>query len=53
MTTPTSFNFDADLTGTPNKPIFTVARSRVYAAMEGYDAVIFAYGQTASRKTTL
>ena len=47
-----SFNFDAILTGTPNKPIYTtVARSHVQAAMEGYNAVIFAYGQTASGKT--
>ncbi|KAF9483551.1 kinesin-domain-containing protein [Pholiota conissans] len=47
-----SFNFDAVLTGTPNKPIYTtVARSHVQAAMEGYNAVIFAYGQTASGKT--
>ena len=46
------FNFDAVLTGTPNKPIYTtVARSHVHAAMEGYNAVIFAYGQTASGKT--
>ncbi|KAG6828443.1 hypothetical protein H0H92_007970 [Tricholoma furcatifolium] len=51
--TPTqSFNFDSILTGTPNKPIYTtVARSHVHAAMEGYNAVIFAYGQTASGKT--
>ncbi|KAF9067049.1 P-loop containing nucleoside triphosphate hydrolase protein [Rhodocollybia butyracea] len=49
---PTSFTFDAILTGSPNKPIFTtVARSHVVAAMEGYNAVIFAYGQTASGKT--
>ncbi|KAG6836893.1 hypothetical protein H0H93_001724 [Arthromyces matolae] len=47
-----SFNFDSILTGTPNKPIYsTVARSHVHAAMEGYNAVIFAYGQTASGKT--
>ncbi|TEB23012.1 kinesin-domain-containing protein [Coprinellus micaceus] len=47
-----SFNFDAVLTGTPNKPIYTtVGRSHVHAAMEGYNAVIFAYGQTASGKT--
>ncbi|KAF5317483.1 hypothetical protein D9619_013159 [Psilocybe cf. subviscida] len=47
-----AFNFDAILTGTPNKPIYTtVARSHVQAAMEGYNAVIFAYGQTASGKT--
>ncbi|KAG2009468.1 kinesin [Coprinopsis cinerea AmutBmut pab1-1] len=47
-----TFNFDAVLTGTPNKPIYTtVARSHVHAAMDGYNAVIFAYGQTASGKT--
>ncbi|KAG6895392.1 hypothetical protein C0992_001525 [Termitomyces sp. T32_za158] len=46
------FNFDSILTGTPNKPIYSaVARSHVHAAMEGYNAVIFAYGQTASGKT--
>lgn len=28
-----------------------VARSHVCAAMDGYNAVIFAYGQTASGKT--
>ncbi|KAG6918102.1 hypothetical protein DXG01_016555 [Tephrocybe rancida] len=52
-TTPAqSFNFDSILTGTPNKPIYsTVARSHVHAAMEGFNAVIFAYGQTASGKT--
>ncbi|KAG6816391.1 hypothetical protein H0H87_006540 [Tephrocybe sp. NHM501043] len=51
--TPTqSFNFDSILTGTPNKPVYTtVARSHVHAAMEGFNAVIFAYGQTASGKT--
>ncbi|KXN83381.1 Kinesin-related protein 11 [Leucoagaricus sp. SymC.cos] len=49
---PTTFNFDAVLTGSPNKPIYTtIARSHVHAAMEGYNAVIFAYGQTASGKT--
>ncbi|KAJ3811682.1 P-loop containing nucleoside triphosphate hydrolase protein [Lentinula aff. lateritia] len=49
---PTSFTFDAILTGSANKPIFTtVARSHVVAAMEGFNAVIFAYGQTASGKT--
>ena len=47
-----AFTFDAVLTGTPNKPVYTtVARSHVQAAMEGYNAVIFAYGQTASGKT--
>lgn len=49
---PATFNFDAVLTGSPNKPIYTtVARSHVHAAMEGFNAVIFAYGQTASGKT--
>ncbi|KAL0572588.1 Kinesin-like protein kip2 [Marasmius crinis-equi] len=49
---PTTFHFDSILTGTPNKPIYTtVARSHVHAAMEGFNAVIFAYGQTASGKT--
>ncbi|CAA7262764.1 unnamed protein product [Cyclocybe aegerita] len=48
----TSFNFDAVLTGSANKPVYTaVARSHVHAAMEGFNAVIFAYGQTASGKT--
>ncbi|EKM79626.1 hypothetical protein AGABI1DRAFT_74724 [Agaricus bisporus var. burnettii JB137-S8] len=49
---PVSFNFDAVLTGSPNKPVYTtVARSHVHAAMDGYNAVVFAYGQTASGKT--
>ncbi|KAK0457604.1 P-loop containing nucleoside triphosphate hydrolase protein [Desarmillaria tabescens] len=46
------FDFDSVLNGSPNKPIYsTVAQSHVYAAMEGYNAIIFAYGQTASGKT--
>ena len=50
---PTSFDFDAVLTGTPNKPIYSsVARSHVHAAMEGYNVVIFAYGQTTSSGKT-
>ncbi|KAJ8073923.1 Kinesin-like protein kip2 [Marasmius tenuissimus] len=49
---PTTYHFDSILTGTPNKPIYTtVARSHVHAAMEGFNSVIFAYGQTASGKT--
>ena len=32
-------------------PALSVARSHLHAAMEGYNAVIFAYGQTASGKT--
>lgn len=47
-----TFNFDAVLASSSNKLIYTtVARSHVHAAMEGYNAVIFAYGQTASGKT--
>ncbi|KAL4073263.1 P-loop containing nucleoside triphosphate hydrolase protein [Scleroderma yunnanense] len=49
---PPEFHFDEVLTGSENKPIYNaVARSHVWAAMEGYNAVIFAYGQTASGKT--
>lgn len=40
------------LTGTDNKPVYNAAaRSHVNAAMDGYNAVVFAYGQTASGKT--
>lgn len=40
------------LTGSENKPVYNaVARNHVYAAMDGYNSVIFAYGQTASGKT--
>ncbi|KAI8986071.1 kinesin-domain-containing protein [Trametes punicea] len=46
------FRFDEILTGSENKPVYNaVARSHVCAAMDGYNAVIFAYGQTASGKT--
>lgn len=46
------FTFDEILTGSENKPVYNaVARSHVCAAMDGYNAVIFAYGQTASGKT--
>ncbi|KIY46704.1 kinesin-domain-containing protein [Fistulina hepatica ATCC 64428] len=52
-TTPAhEFTFDSVLNGELNKPIYSsVARSHVYAAMEGFNAVVFAYGQTASGKT--
>lgn len=47
-----SFTYDAILTGSANKPIYTTtARTHVQAAMDGYNAVIFAYGQTCSGKT--
>ena len=46
------FRFDEILTGSENKPVYNaVARSHVCAAMDGFNAVIFAYGQTASGKT--
>ncbi|KAI0697920.1 kinesin-domain-containing protein [Cytidiella melzeri] len=46
------FTFDEILTGSENKPVYNaVARSHVCAAMDGFNAVIFAYGQTASGKT--
>ncbi|EMD40019.1 hypothetical protein CERSUDRAFT_46407 [Gelatoporia subvermispora B] len=49
---PQDFRFDEVLTGSDNKSIYNaVARSHVCAAMDGYNAVIFAYGQTASGKT--
>jgi centromeric protein E len=52
LTPPPEFQFDEVLTGSENKLIYNaVAKSHVCAAMEGYNAVIFAYGQTASGKT--
>ncbi|KAF9240174.1 P-loop containing nucleoside triphosphate hydrolase protein [Melanogaster broomeanus] len=52
LTPAPEFHFDEVLTGSENKPIYNaVARSHVCATMEGYNAVIFAYGQTASGKT--
>jgi centromeric protein E len=51
-TTPPIFNFDEILTGSDNKSVYNaVARNHVCAAMDGYNSVIFAYGQTASGKT--
>ena len=51
-TTPPVFHFDGILTGSDNKSVYNaVARNHVCAAMDGYNAVIFAYGQTASGKT--
>ncbi|KAF9012770.1 P-loop containing nucleoside triphosphate hydrolase protein [Cyathus striatus] len=47
-----TLTFDSTLTGSENKPIYIItARKRVRAAMEGYNTVVFAYGQTASGKT--
>ncbi|CAE6399316.1 unnamed protein product [Rhizoctonia solani] len=40
------------LTGTDNKTVYaSTAKAHVRAAMDGYNAVVFAYGQTASGKT--
>jgi centromeric protein E len=51
-TAPPVFHFDGTLTGSDNKSVYNaVARNHVCAAMDGYNAVIFAYGQTASGKT--
>lgn len=51
-TAPSVFHFDEILTGSDNKSVYNaVARKHVCAAMDGYNAVIFAYGQTASGKT--
>lgn len=44
--------FDGLLTGSSNRPVYVrCARPLVRAALGGYDAVVFAYGQTASGKT--
>ncbi|GAA6004558.1 uncharacterized protein JCM10292_005672 [Rhodotorula paludigena] len=46
------YTFDSVVTGSRNEEVYNeVGRDLVGAAMEGYDAVIFAYGQTASGKT--
>ncbi|KAF8476726.1 kinesin-domain-containing protein [Russula ochroleuca] len=51
-TAPPVFHFDEILTGSDNKSVYNaVARNHVCAAMDGYNSVIFAYGQTASGKT--
>jgi centromeric protein E len=51
-TTPQEFRYDHVLTGSENKPVYAAsARAHVQAAMDGYNAVVFAYGQTASGKT--
>jgi hypothetical protein len=51
-TTPPEFHFDEVITGSENRPVYNaVARSHVCAAMDGYNSIVFAYGQTASGKT--
>ena len=48
----TEYTYDNVLTGSENKPVYNkVAKNHVCAAMDGYNSVIFAYGQTASGKT--
>ncbi|KAL8284082.1 hypothetical protein RQP46_005195 [Phenoliferia psychrophenolica] len=48
----TEYVFDSIVTGSDNDGVYQAAgRDLVLAAMEGFDAVIFAYGQTASGKT--
>ncbi|KAB5588892.1 hypothetical protein CTheo_7668 [Ceratobasidium theobromae] len=47
-----SFQTDEVLTGTDNKVVYAAtAKGHVRAAMDGYNSVVFAYGQTASGKT--
>ncbi|KAJ7761484.1 kinesin-like protein [Mycena maculata] len=48
----TKFTFDTVHTTHPTAPLYTTAaRPHVHAFMSGYNAVVFAYGQTASGKT--
>ncbi|KAJ7505309.1 kinesin-domain-containing protein [Mycena galericulata] len=48
----TKFTFDTIHTTHPTAPLYTTAaRPHVHAFMSGYNAVVFAYGQTASGKT--
>ena len=50
--TPTEYTYDNVLTGSENKPVYNkVTKNHVCAAMDGYNGIIFAYGQTASGKT--
>lgn len=46
------YHYDEVLVGSDNKLVYNAtARGHVEAAMNGYNAVVFAYGQTASGKT--
>ncbi|GAA94879.1 uncharacterized protein L969DRAFT_94171 [Mixia osmundae IAM 14324] len=48
----TQFTYDAVVTSTNNEVVYREAgRQIILGAMEGFDGVIFAYGQTASGKT--
>jgi hypothetical protein len=42
---------DNVMTGSSNKAVYEANRRHVISVMEGWNAVIFAYGQTASGKT--
>lgn len=46
------YRFDSVVTGSGNEGVYEEAgKDLIHSAMNGYDAVIFAYGQTASGKT--
>lgn len=46
------YRYDNVITGSNNRTVYDLAAKRhVFSAMEGFNAVIFAYGQTASGKT--
>ncbi|KAI8907808.1 P-loop containing nucleoside triphosphate hydrolase protein [Gorgonomyces haynaldii] len=46
------FNFDSTFTGSDNRTLYqNVVQQAVHDAMQGIDATVFAYGQTASGKT--
>jgi hypothetical protein len=46
LTAPQEFRFDEILTGSDNRSCYNaVARNHVCAAMDGYNAVVFAYGE--------
>jgi chromosomal replication initiation ATPase DnaA len=47
-----SYAFDSVVTGSGNREVYgRTAKTLVKSAMEGYDSLVFAYGQTASGKT--
>jgi hypothetical protein len=47
-----NYAFDTVVTGSDNEPVYAcTASALVTSAMEGYNALVFAYGQTASGKT--
>jgi Kinesin motor domain len=47
-----TYAFDSVVTGSSNREVYgRTAKTLVKSAMEGYDSLVFAYGQTASGKT--